>query len=260
MKYKKVLATLALMASVLALTSCQSASTNSTTAVSAEAETETTVTASDIVSTVTLDDAYWSGTTVRIRMLFDTEGNCRYGYIGYYDLQTSDDGYPILTLIYYADTDADQMASATFALRDNEDGTYSKTLYTEDDGADFDDSSVTMDLTLSDGDDGIMDGSLFDGVYLATDGRYYTFHSDGTFQAEIWMQYVADEEYLVLIGSDDSTLYTYDLSSDGSSLVLYKNGSTVMTMVTDSDTDTSEDSEESEEADESDEEDDLSDE
>ncbi|MCD8152977.1 MAG: hypothetical protein LUD71_07950, partial [Clostridiales bacterium] len=211
MKKKKVLLILALAAGVAAFAGCQS--TDSTdTAASAEAEADSsedsgaeTVTADDIESTVVLNKTYWSGSTVRVRMLFDEEGNCRYGYVGYYTLQTSADGYPIVTFVYYADTDEDQMAGVTYALRDNGDGTCDKTLYTEGEEPDFDDASVTMTLSLSEGTDGILGSSYFDGVYEGSDGRNYTFTSDGIFYAEVWLEYVADEDYIVMNGSDSST-------------------------------------------------------
>ncbi|MCD8323755.1 MAG: hypothetical protein LUC32_02190 [Clostridiales bacterium] len=243
MKKKKVLLILALAAGVAAFAGCQSTdSTDPTASAEAEADSsasgEETVTADDIESTVVLNKTYWSGSTVRVRMLFDEEGNCRYGYVGYYTLQTSEDGYPIVTFVYYADTDEDQMAGTTYALRDNGDGTYDKTLYTEDEEPDFDDTSVTMTLSLSEGTDGILGSSYFDGIYEGSDGRNYTFTSDGIFYAEVWLEYVADEDYIVMNGSDSSTIYTYTADEDYDSITLYKDGSKVMDLAAEEATET----------------------
>lgn len=260
MKRKKLLLVLSLAAGLTALTACQSTGStenNSDTNTSAEAESGTddtsdSVIADDIESTVTLNKTYWSGSTVRIRMLFEEDGDCKYGYVGYYTLQTSEDGYPIVTFVYYADTDQDQMASSTYALRDNGDGTYDKTLYTEGEEPDFDDTSATMTLTPTEGTDGILGTEYFDGVYEGSDGRYYTFTSDGIFYAEVWLQYVADEEYIVMNGSDSSTVYTYTADDNYDSLTLYKDGSKVMDLAVDdsSDSDETTDSEESSDSEE----------
>lgn len=183
-------------------------------------------------ATVILDNTYWSGSNIRVRMQFDKDGNCAYGYVGKYDLQTTEDGLPILTFIYYADSGNNQMASSTFALRDNGDGTYSKTVYLEDEEPDFNDETFTTDLTLNEGTDGLMSGAAFEGIYLSSDGQYYTFHEDGTFAMETWMTYAADEEYIEIIGSDTSTLYTYDADEDYSKITMYKAGKKVMDLAT----------------------------
>ena len=207
MKFKKVILLLALSASVLAFSGCQS-SGNAAAGDSVSSESESGQASSELESTVRLDKTYWAGSNIRVRMLFDTDGNCRYGYVGVYDLETTEEGYHILTLVYYADESAGQMASTSYALRDNGDGTYSKVIYTVGEEPDFEDGSATT-LTLEEGTDNIMGDSVFDGVYLSSDGQYYTFNSDGSFAMEIWMKYIADDSSIELIGADSSTLYTY---------------------------------------------------
>lgn len=237
MNRTKVFLVCTLTAGLVLFSGCQQAATNNsdteTSALSSQTESNTAFTSGhDIKSTVLLDDTYWSGSNIRVRMLFDRAGNCKYGYIGKYDLQTTADGTPILTFIYYADSEKDQMASSSFALRDNGDGTYSKTVYTEGEEPDFDDATFTTDLTPDEGTDGLMNGAAFDGVYLSTDGQYYTFNADGTFAMETWMTYVADEDHMEIIGSDESTLYTYEANSDFSKITLYKGEKKVMDLAT----------------------------
>lgn len=237
MKKAKLLLTLSLTAGILAFSGCQNTTPSASSADSETADVSFgsgTTSDDEIKSTVTIDQTYWAGSNIRVRMLFDDNGNCKYGYIGKYDLQTTEDGTTLLNFIYYADTDLDQMAVSSFALRDNGDGTYSKTVYTEDTepAYDFDDENFTVTLQPDEGTDGLMSGTSFDGIYISSDGQYYTFSSDGTFAMETWMTYVADENHIELIGAESSTRYTYEANEDFSKLTLYKEGSKVMELAT----------------------------
>ena len=234
MKFRKLMLLLALSASVLAFSGCQSS--RNTAGESVSSESETSQPGSGLESTVTLDKTYWAGNNIRVRMRFDTDGNCRYGYVGVYDLETTEEGYHVLTLVYYADEDAGQMASTSYALRDNGDGTYSKAIYTEGEEPDFDNKSATI-LTYEEGNDSVMDDSVFDGIYLSSDGQYYTFNSDGSFAMEIWMKYIADDTSIELIGADNSTLYTYNAEDDFNRLTLYRDGEVVMELSTEESSD-----------------------
>ncbi len=224
-----------LAASLTFFTGCQSETTARTGSgqLSAHSESQTSAdTEGELSPTVTLDNTYWAGSNVRVRMLFDKDGNCRYGYVGKYDLETTPDGTPILTQIFYANTDSGQLASSTFALRDNGDGTYSKTVYIEGEQPDFEDEQFTTELALDEGTDGLLSGSVFDGVYVTSDGQYFSFHSDGTFEMDTWMTYAADEDHIEIIGSEESTLYTYEADPDYSRISLYKEGKLVMELAT----------------------------
>ena len=226
MKAKKLIAVMAASAIALSFAGCQSADTPE------GSETEADAGESGIESTVTLNDTYWAGSNIRVRMLFDPEGNCRYGYVGNYALTVAEDGTQLLTMLYYADTEAGQMACTTYALRDDGDGSYTRVIYVEGESQDFD-GDAAAELVLDEGTDGLSGSAAFDGVYLSSDGQYYNFYSDGTFAMETLMRYVADEDQIELVGADGSTLYTYTADEDYSTLTLYKDGQQIMELVND---------------------------
>ncbi|MCD8156177.1 MAG: hypothetical protein LUD53_01750, partial [Clostridiales bacterium] len=64
------------------------------------------------------------------------------------------------------------------------------------------------------------------------------FTSDGIFYAEVWLEYVADEDYIVMNGSDSSTIYTYTADEDYDSITLYKDGSKVIDLAAEDATET----------------------
>lgn len=248
MKKLKLLLILGLSAGLLAFTGCQG--TSDTTADSAAIEADTDAKSdNNISSTVTIDQTYWAGSNIRVRMSFDPQGNCKYGYIGKYTL-AADDNYHLLVMIYYADADSEEVASSTFAIRDNGDGTYTKAPYIDGEEPDFEDTATSLTLTPDEGTDGLTKDAAFDGVYVSSDGQYYSFTSDNTFAMETWMTYVADEEYIELIGADSSTLYTYKAEDAFNKLTLYKDGSTVMELATEAAIDSASEDAAAEESDE----------
>lgn len=209
-----------LAAGVLTVSGCKSGET--TAGISADKE----LVQSTVKSKVQFEGSYLAGSTVQIRMILDKSGNCEYGYIGQYDLETDGDGNPLLVLCYYASTEDEQAAIDTYAIRENGDGTYSRCKYTEGEEPDFTDA---VTLTPEEGEDKILSGEKFDGTYYSSENTYLSLKGDGTFSLGVRMKYAADKKQFELIGADSSVIYTYETDKDQDNITLKnEDGQTVM--------------------------------
>ena len=126
-----------LLIAMLALAGCGTKDAG-TAGGSASTETEQ----ASVKSKVKFDGTYTAGDTVKIQMDLTKEGTCDYGYIGMYKLVTNEDGMRILNLIYYGEENAEnssdsQLAYDSYAIQQNEDGTYTRCKYTEGETPDF---------------------------------------------------------------------------------------------------------------------------
>lgn len=190
-----------------------------------------TVSAS-VKSKVKFDGVYIAGDTVKIQMNLDEDGNCDYGYTGMYKLITKEDGTRILNLIYYGEekenSSDSQIAYDTYAIQQNEDGTYTRCKFTEGETTDYTEGTV---MTLKSGDDKIMTDDEFDAEYEAEGGAYLQLSADGTFVFGVHMKYAADKEQFELIGGSGSSVYTYETDDNQDSLVLKNSdGDTTMSL------------------------------
>lgn len=214
-----LLAVSVLAAGVLAVSGCQNAGTSKGSGSAAE-EVRSTV-----KSRVQFEGSYIAGDTVQIRMILDKEGNCEYGYIGQYSMETDESGNQLLKLVYYTDSDA-QEAADTYAIRKNEDGTYARCKYTDGEEPDFSDA-VTM--TLEEGEDGILSGNAFEGTYYTSESTYMILRGDSTFTLGVRMKYAADKKQFEMIGAGSSVIYNYETDKDQDHIVLTnEDGKTVM--------------------------------
>ncbi len=185
-----------------------------------------------VKSKVKFDGVYIAGDTVKIQMNLDEDGNCDYGYIGMYKLITKVDGTRILNLIYYGEekenSSDSQIAYDTYAIQQNEDGTYTRCKFTEGETPDYTEGTV---MTLKSGDDKIMTDDEFDAEYEAEGGAYLQLSADGTFVFGVHMKYAADKEQFELIGGSGSSVYTYETDDNQDSLVLKNSdGDTTMSL------------------------------
>lgn len=186
-----------------------------------------------VKSKVKFDGVYTAGDTVKIQMDLDKDGNCDYGYTGMYKLVTNENGIRILNLIYYGEenTDGDndsQIAYDAYALQKNDDGTYTRSKYTDGQEPDFTDGTV---MKLKNGDDKIMTDDEFDAEYTSDSGAYIQLNADGTFVFGVHMKYAADKKQFELIGGSGSSVYTYETDDHQDSLVLKNSdGDTTMNL------------------------------
>ncbi len=185
-----------------------------------------------VKSKVKFDGVYIAGDTVKIQMNLDEDGNCDYGYTGMYKLITKEDGTRILNLIYYGEekenSSDSQIAYDTYAIQQNEDGTYTRCKFTEGETPDYTEGTV---MTLKSGDDKIMTDDEFDAEYEAEGGAYLQLSADGTFVFGVHMKYAADKEQFELIGGSGSSVYTYETDDNQDSLVLKNSdGDTTMSL------------------------------
>ena len=116
---------------MVALAGCGTKNAGTADGGSAAAETKL----DSVKSKVKFDGVYTAGDTLKIQMTLDKDGNCDYGYTGIYQLSTSEAGYRVLNLIYYGQEGEDdaqtQLAYDSYAIQQNEDGTYTRCKLTE---------------------------------------------------------------------------------------------------------------------------------
>ena len=158
-----------LLIAMLALAGCGTKDAG-TAGGSASTETEQ----ASVKSKVKFDGTYTAGDTVKIQMDLTKEGTCDYGYIGMYKLVTNEDGMRILNLIYYGEENAEnssdsQLAYDSYAIQQNEDGTYTRCKYTEGETPDF---STGTQMSCASGDDQIMNGEQFGAEYTSDGGAF----------------------------------------------------------------------------------------
>ena len=170
---------------------------------------------------------------MKIQMDLTKEGTCDYGYIGMYKLLTNEDGMRILNLIYYGEENAEnnsesQLAYDSYAIQQNEDGTYTRCKYKEGETPDF---TTGTQMSCAGGDDQIMTGEQFAAEYASDGGSFVKLNEDGTFVFGVHMTYAADKKQFELIGASGSSVYTYETDDDQNSIVLSnEDGNTVMSL------------------------------
>jgi hypothetical protein len=217
-----------LLIAMLALAGCGTKDAG-TAGGSASTETEQ----ASVKSKVKFDGTYTAGDTVKIQMDLTKKGTCDYGYIGMYKLVTNEDGMRILNLIYYGEENAEnssdsQLAYDSYAIQQNEDGTYTRCKYTEGETPDF---STGTQMSCASGDDQIMNGEQFGAEYTSDGGAFVKLNEDGTFMFGVHMNYAADKKQFELIGASGSSVYTYETDDDQNSIVLSnEDGNIVMSL------------------------------
>ena len=211
---------------MVALAGCGTKNAGTADGGSAAAETKL----DSVKSKVKFDGVYTAGDTLKIQMTLDKDGNCDYGYTGIYQLSTSEAGYRVLNLIYYGQEGEDdaqtQLAYDSYAIQQNEDGTYTRCKLTEGEEPDF---AGGTQMKFESGSDTIFTDTALEASYTADGGSYIELHKDGSFVFGANMKYAADKDNFELIGGSSSSVYTYEADENQDSLILKNSdGQTVM--------------------------------
>ena len=143
---------------------------------------------------------------------------------------TSEAGYRVLNLIYYGQEGEDdaqtQLAYDSYAIQQNEDGTYTRCKLTEGEEPDF---AGGTQMKFESGSDTIFTDTALEASYTADGGSYIELHEDGSFVFGAHMKYAADKDNFELIGGSSSSVYTYEADENQDSLILKNSdGQTVM--------------------------------